>query len=77
MASRIWFRGDIANAIQAAQLALEHSCSALGGGVDDYLQGYQAGFQAALEGVAAMFGLRPPPKPAQDPRDVRQDGRHP
>jgi len=64
--TQIWFRGDIANAIRAAEAASRSTCEALAPSPDEYMEGYRAGFQAALRGLAVAFGLpgrhEPPPE---------------
>ncbi|MGQ9585398.1 MAG: hypothetical protein ACUVXG_08360 [Anaerolineae bacterium] len=65
MGTRIWFRTDIANAIRAAEAICRRTCEALGPAPGAYGEGFQAGFQAALSGLAAAFGLRVESLPAE------------
>jgi len=56
MALEVYFPNDIRNALVAAQhvLSVTSGAAALS---DEYLEGFQDGFHAALEALAKNFGL--------------------
>ena len=57
MALEVFFREDIRNALLAAQHTTTATLRATVARDSEFAQGFEAGFQAALESVAIGFGL--------------------
>lgn len=59
MGLEVYYPGDILNALQAAEQAVNATVEATGGRDDPFAAGYLAGYRAALVTVALAFGLSP------------------
>jgi hypothetical protein len=68
MALEVFFREDIRNALLAAEHATGATLRAAAARDSAFAQGFEAGFQAALETMAIGFGLIQPPHYGKMPR---------
>lgn len=61
MGLEVYYPQDIRNVLRAAEQASSAALTAVKGKEDEFAQGYQEGYRAALTTVALAFGLIPGP----------------